>query len=618
MCGLFTVLSKTPGRLPEDVEQRTQRALRALSHRGPDGAAIWVDPERTVALGHVRLAVIDPRPESNQPFVSDCGRYWIVFNGEIYNYLELRGELQQLGYQFRTSSDTEVLLAALITWGTSCINRFNGMWAFVFVDMASKSAVLCRDRWGVKPLYVHDGPDAIILASEAKAIIAYLGVVPGPNLDSISRFLKYSVSGSCLNTWFLGISRFPPAHYQRISIDPSKISGVVARYWDYPPPGTEQLSESTGQDFLDLLTDAVRIRLRSDVPLGLSLSGGLDSSSIAWLMSERLGVRADAYCAWFEPIERSELSRATEVATRYGHKIHPIASTAPTNVWLDFNECIYHLDGGHASPAIVPYLNICRNARRNLTVMLEGQGADELLLGYSFLYPFAAIDYLARGDVRGALGMVLGQVASDGPVRTALQWLRVVSSWTYSNQYRRWSRPYLADPTLGARVDGDLICANWGRNNAAHVIRAAHRTILVDLLQYGDAISMSVGLETRCPFLDYRLVDFACHLPLKDIATHRTGKFLLRSLASGHLPDATVWPGRKDGFTNTTEQSIRRRVRDQGLPADAVEASIQFGLFRPEIRDAERVALLPDGPFIRVMSTLAWIQAFYIERRALA
>jgi asparagine synthase (glutamine-hydrolysing) len=588
-------------------------ALHAIRHRGPDANGFFVDPTRTLAMGHARLAVIDVRPESNQPFWSECGRYCVVFNGEIYNYVELRQELERLGVSFRTASDTEVLLKALMHWGEQAHRRFNGMWAFVFADLRERRALLGRDRWGVKPMFMAHSDGQTVICSEAKGIHAYRGYVPEPNRVAIGVNLKYSVGGEFPSSWFAGIDRFPQGCWQSCPLGSRSPSEPPTAFWTYPEPMDAIGEGEADRRFAELLDDAIRIRLRSDVPLGISLSGGLDSSTIAWLVGQRFHQRLDAFTAWFKPREKSELPMAQSIAERFGHRSFSVAEADVDGIEEDLRSCVFHLDAGHHSHAIVPYLNLCRAARKRLTVMLEGQGADELLAGYSYMYPFGAVDSMLSGDMRGALRTIRAQIASDGWLRSVQEWIRYSSRTIYLHQDKRWgSNNLLGDGVLDA-PHGALMHFAANRRNLYDQSVQHHRTGLTSLLQYGDAISMSVNLETRCPFLDFRLVEFSMALPNRLRLRDGFGKHILRRMAAEHLPSEITWQRRKLGFVNSTIRTLRERHRVHGLPDKTVECAVDLGLLQARIRDPEVVERLPDSVFFRLSTLLAWLDVFYLR-----
>jgi asparagine synthase (glutamine-hydrolysing) len=611
MCGIFAAFSLDGRGLPDDAEGRVSRALQAIRHRGPDASGVHVDPARRFALGHVRLSVIDLDASSNQPMWSECGRYFVVFNGEIYNYLELRADLERDGVAFRTGSDTEVLLRAIAHWGPDCIRRFNGMWAFVWGDVRTGRAVVSRDRWGVKPLYTQVVGGTLLLCSEAKGLFAYAGETPEADQGTIGLFLRFGAGGEERRTWFRGVERFPVSTWQEFGLEPDRVRpGQSARFWKYPTDRARIDDESTREEFAARLTDSVRIRLRADVPLGLSLSGGLDSAAIAWIVSQPLGRRLQAFTAWYEPMASSELPRATEVAAKFGHEIIPVAESPDDRLVDDLRTAIWHLDSGHASPAIVPYLNLCRAARSRLTVMLEGQGADELLAGYVQFQLFAASDAMFSGRFGRVADCARAYALAGGWASIFHDALRFAIPSVYLRQGSIWgAHALLSDEALHSEPT-ELRRLRVGTGNLAESLRYWHEHNLTNLLQYGDAVSMSVNLETRCPFLDYRLVELGFSLIPDLLVGDGYGKLLLRRHASGAVPEGICWNRRKEGFTNPTARVVSRRMASHGLPRDGLDWAVGSGLLSEAARDRDRIARLPENIAYRMMSVALWGELF--------
>lgn len=590
-----------------------QRALDAIKHRGPDACGTHIDPAGRFAIGHLRLSVIDVAASSNQPFWSKCGRYFVTYNGEIYNYLEIRTELERKGEVFRTNSDTEVLLAALIRWGPEAINRLNGMWAFVFGDTQTGQFVVSRDRWGVKPLFTCEHEGSLILCSEAKGILAWLGSTPRPNRHAIGLYLKYGMGGECLESWFEGIHRFPQACFQRVDLKSDAVAPAVA-YWSYPTQRTIGNMEEAKERFEVLLTDATKIRLRSDVPVGLSLSGGMDSGSLAWIVGEKFKRSLESYTAWHQPKELSELPMAQRVAKMFGHQSTPVPETSHDQLVKDLKTCIYHLDAGHNSPAIVPYLNLCRAARSTLTVMLEGQGADELLGGYPSFDLFVALDFLFRGRFRQAWRSLRANAHSLGWKGVAMDVMRFASSMVYRRQSDRWSaQQILGDEAMDAAPE-QFRSLTLSKSNFSDALFYWHTFNLTNLLQYGDAVSMSVNLETRCPFLDYRMVEFGFSLKTDLLMRDGFGKYILRKCVEQSLPNEIIWRQKKDGFGNSTTRMIRELVQERGLPEEATELAIEHGILRPHIREKAVFQRLPENIQFRMYSLLLWLEIFYHDK----
>lgn len=612
MCGIFAIFAGPGRRLPDDASPRLERALAAIRHRGPDASGVHVDPEGRWGVGHVRLSVIDVAAASNQPFWSSCGNHFVVFNGEIYNYVELRTELEREGVEFRTRSDTEVLLQALMRWGPGCIRRFNGMWAFVYGDMRTGQFLVCRDRWGVKPLHMvaHDG--MLLVCSEAKGLFAFMGRVPSPDLGSIGQFLKYSVGGESESSWFEGVHRFPKGTFCQIDLRTLDVQQpIFCPYWQYPSRRTITSASEASDRLLATLEDAVRVRLRSDVPVGLSLSGGLDSATIAWISGERLQRPLEAYTAWYEPLERSELPMARRIASTFGHRSIPIAESLEKELLTHISTSVWHLDSGHSSPAIIPYLRLCRAARESLTVMLEGQGADELLGGYTPFELFAGVDRLLDGRPLRALECFTSFARTDGMVRMLQELVRYFSRDIYERQALRWGAGTILPAAMLDAVPGRLRRLALTRGNLDAALRLWHEDGLTNLLQYGDAISMSVNLETRCPFLDYRLVELGFSMCEDLLVDRGFGKHVLRRAVESRLPRDLVWNRRKQGFSNSTEAVLRKIVVRDGLPRQGLEIAIELGLVRPVLQDRRTVERLPPGVLFRMVTMLTWAERFY-------
>ncbi len=540
-----------------------------------------------------------------------------MFNGEIYNYVEIRRELEQQGATFRTESDTEVLLLALKHWGEGCINRLNGMWAFVWGDLDSGSMIVSRDRWGVKPLYVQEYEGCLLFCSEAKGIFAFTGRTPVADHASIGLFLRMGIGGENPNTWFEGVGRFPVATSQRFGIDDEHVTiGTVSRYWSYPVARTRNCLVGARSEFQATLEDAVRIRLRSDMPVGLSLSGGLDSSAIAWICSERHGRALHAFTAWHPPREQSELPRAEMIARKFGHEITPVPAKMGADVIDDLRTAIWHLESGHVSPAIVPYLNLCRTARSRLTVMLEGQGADELLAGYPYFQLFSGADCLRHGRLRSGIACVSSYLSALGWKALLQDIARFAVPFVHNKQGVRWGVARLLSATAADAEPRQTRLLNLsGSNSLDDALQHWHQGNLTNLLQYGDAVSMSVNLEARCPFLDYRLVELGFSVTDDLLVRRGFGKFLLREVCSGHLPDQICWRRQKDGFSNPTAQEVFRLVQTSGFPADGIDWAVDSGLLTPLIRKKQVIARLPENIVYRFASLAIWAELFQVGKR---
>lgn len=579
MCGIAGIFNRNSNRAV--VQRELDLMQQAMAHRGPDGTGTWL-PEPALGLVHVRLAIIDLVAASNQPFHFRQAGLAMVFNGEIYNYVELREDLKQRGYQFETASDTEVLLKGYAEWGDAVVSRLNGMWAFAIWDQKRRRLFCSRDRFGIKPFNYaqHDG--RFMFASEIKSLLAVAPDLAEPNWNALSLIMRRSVGAQSPETCFRQVHRLPPAH--NLVVDENGLH--LQRYWDYPEqPNREITYAQACEQVNQLMKDAVRLRMRSDVPVGVALSSGLDSSVIACLAAQ-VHTNLDTFTSVYEQGYHSEFPDARKLAESIGLRANGI-EMAGENVIDVLSRCLYHLESPHASPAIMPYWNITAAARKKVTVFLEGQGADELLAGYldRLLYPHAR-DLLARGrvgqlgrDVRSLYHIAKTEQAigsSGGPKHYLASFLRGMMTWAQP-LYQTW------------RGDGGVYIGPWsGQPTAPNFARPAagydqvNRQLrrqmeqnLVNLLHYGDAISMAHALESRLPFLDVHLVEFVFSLPGAFKFRDGLGKKLLRDAMRPDVPEEVLFRRFKMGFTSPIAHWLRHHAEDVVYPI----------LFSPECRD---------------------------------
>lgn len=630
MCGIFGIIDlKEGGSFAED---RFTQALHTMEHRGPDAWGVKRYGSRAI-LGHRRLAIIDLSRDNDQPF-EYADRYSLVFNGEIYNYLELREELLALGAQFRTEGDTEVVLAAFHYWGRDCVTRFNGMWAFAILDRTDGSVFCSRDRFGVKPFNyaVHDGQ--LIFASEIKAIVSYRPELIQPDLTAIANFVRTSVGAQHERTWFEKVRRLPQGC--NLVVRGAEIS--VERYWDYPDaPKQAPGFEVAKAEYARLFEDAVRIRMRSDVPLGLTLSSGLDSSTIACQMHALHDRRYYAYTARFRP--EDDLRLDTNIyaggAAVIDESVSAVRLAGEANLesrvvdtdYGDFvsrvAEIVWHMDSGNSSPAVLPLMQLLEEATDELTVILEGQGADELMGGYIMTVFWASVgDQLRKGRLLSAwrairefsrtftlgfsLLMMVRLAANRFPFLSRLNERRSGVRAALSTQLR--DAPHMPDyaPYADRSERGFL----------RRALRRQHAGGLVNLLHYGDAVSMAHSLESRMPFLDYRLVEYVWKLPSEFKVRLGIGKYLLREAARGLVPDWIIDNRTKLGFTTPIGRQFEKASDGDG-PVDLLlsDRALERGLFD----EAGLKALIEDhhsgrrdhGPVLfRMLSVELWYRIF--------
>jgi asparagine synthase (glutamine-hydrolysing) len=544
MCGIAGIFNfnSVAGTNRAEIEAM----LATMPHRGPDAHGVRLFDART-GFGHLRLSILDLRPESNQPFEIDDGELTITYNGEVFNYLELRDELESLGHRFRTNSDTEVVLRAYRQWGPGALRRFNGMWALAIYDRGRDTLFCARDRFGVKPFnyVVHRG--RLIFASEIKAILAAAPDLAVPDYDSLSRLLRASAGARCESTCFEGIKRLRPAHMMTATREGIRIQ----RYWDFPEDHEDNLSyDEAAAGLRDLLVDAIKLRMRSDVPVGLTLSGGLDSSSIACTLRSFYEGPFDTFTAAYQGEPLDESPRARELASSLGMTAN-LVSAAPDNFLDTLRKIIWHLESPTHTPAVFPLWNIARLARTKVTVLLEGQGADEVLAGYKFNFYDAVMDRLRRAQVVAAAQEMKWAVATLGLRGSLLLAGRRLNPPLLHKAFRllRGDERVYCGPLRDRREDPDRlrqIPPTNGRLNASLMEQIEGG--LVNLLHYGDAISMAHSLESRVPFLDYRLVEYCVRLPGEFKYRQGRGKAVLRQAMRGLVPDDILDTRAKLGF----------------------------------------------------------------------
>lgn len=566
MCGIFGYVALDDR--PNIDTERFHNALLLMRSRGPN-AQKSMQPAPGVLLGHVRLSIIDLSEASDQPF-SILDRYFVVYNGEVFNYVELREELRAMGAVFTTDGDTEVVAWAYHYWGEDCVRRFNGMWALAVYDRVRRTLFLSRDRFGEKPLYYARVSGALVFSSEVKSMLALIPALAEPNLVTITNFCRTSVGAQHEQTWFRNILRLPPACSMRLDDSGSQIS----RHWEYPDAEPIRLPFTEAvEQYRELFCDAVRLRLRSDVPLGLTLSSGIDSSSIACVMQAAGRGIHHAFTAGFDPSQyrRSEHAAYASdsapideaaVATRLSGEIGLDPTVVPISyegLVSQLRRIVWHLEAGNSSPAVVPLMQVMSAATQKVKVVLEGQGADELLGGYAsaVLWPSIA-DELNQGNLREALSQINGFRQGHSLVYATKIGLRLLGNempWINAAYQRMSGLHALLHPSLRSippMRDWPAAGEVSGATPSSRLdvtLRRQHTGGLVNLLHYGDALSMAHGVESRMPFLDHRLVEFGWRLPGNYKMRAGVGKWIHREAMRGLVPDYILNAKRKLGFT---------------------------------------------------------------------
>lgn len=559
MCGLSAVLLKRPESVPEPLLGLRGMAMAAtLRHRGPDGNGCWTD--RGLVLAHTRLAIIDPTAASDQPMHDASGTVHLVFNGAIYNFRELRAELVAAGYRFRSRGDTEIIVNGYRAWGTGVFARLVGMFAIVLWDSRLERLVAARDRFGEKPLYYMERPDATLFASEIKAILSWPGVPRQPNLEALHDFLSFSyMIGD--DTAFVGIKRLPPAH---LMVCERGKPPIIERYWQLPPPGDNPVRagiEDLKQELIERVRAAVQLCLVADVPLGAFLSGGVDSSAVVSMMAQSREGGLETFSSGFGFGDYDETRFATMVASQYGTNHHVF--TYGNEILGSMAELAWHYGEPFAdSSALVTYA-LSRETRQSVTVALTGDGADETLLGYARYFRYGAMRQRTPPEGGRRLPALYG--AGDPALKARRSagdaYGYLMETFRESHKlvgYDLAMLPYLdrCSYDLLARhvVDGITPEEQAGRIDVATYMPG-------DLLVKVDTAAMAHGLETRAPFLNHELVEWISRIPGDHKVWNNEGKALLKAALEPSVPHECMYRT-KVGFRVPVAKLMREKAND--------------------------------------------------------
>ena len=567
MCGFAAVIA-TDGERPDPGLLARMSAL--LAHRGPDGHGTFA--EHAFAVGFRRLAILDLAPSGHQPMFSPDGRHVIVYNGEIYNYLELRDELVSRGHSFRSSGDTEVLLAAYREWGADCLGRLNGMWAFLIYDRESRRVFGARDRFGIKPLYCYRDAGRLVFASEIKAVRDSGVAKLSPDHGTIARFLLEDRLDDSERTFYQGVEQVPAGTAFEVD-DSARMRSW--RYWSIP--ATPRACADPARAYRELFDDAIRIHMRSDVSLGVQLSGGLDSTSIvcrtAWQLagSGRSAGDLQAFCYLSPDFDETEQIEATLRQTA----VRQIPLDArPDELWASIERHLWHQDEPvHSFTSVVGYQLMALARTHDVRVLLNGQGADEVLAGY----PNYFLDYWTELVRTGRLRVAEREIAAYAAahrVKPRKVRARVLARVARQLLARLPGHAQLARARRRGRIGADAwvsgeLKRQWvadvpveARGLDAVLRRSVETSPLPLFLRVEDRNAMAHGVEVRLPFLDHRLVSFAFgaapEWKLKGPCTKR----LLREAMNGQIPEVVRTQHRKYGFPTSVESWFRRELHE--------------------------------------------------------
>lgn len=576
MCGIAGIVSNTP------IDLRVIQPMTEMqTHRGPDSGALFFltnakasrmesntalnEPiSGTLALGHRRLSIIDTSSDGIQPMHSTKSDCWISYNGEIYNYKELRTELTQQGCRFETETDTEVILRAYEQWGTQCFSRFNGMWALAIFDREENILILSRDRFGIKPLHYTYLNNKIAFASEIKALLTLEGAVKKANIQAIKSYLTEQLVNQTNGTFFTGINAFPPAHYARISLSDTNLNINPTRYWDYPTERSILDYTNACIKLEELFHSSMTQHMRSDVPVGSCLSGGLDSSAIvcsAAHISKNQTSPFYTFTAIFKDRDIDESPWVNEVNTKVSAKAHWVTPKAQ-NFLDDLDALIWHQEEPFTSASMYAQWCVMREARKaNIPVLLDGQGADEILCGYKKFY-IQLIKRLitSRHYINAMKEMYYLLIFGD---RTLFKWPLALR---YLPRFMR------SDITLLNKLSTDTLqnslpLKSPGFSSAESIterqIQDMTRFSVPALLRFEDRNSMAFSIESRVPFLDHRLVEFCISLPDKMKLYKGKTKRIMRDALKKTIPQMILNRRDKMGFGAPEQRWLHEKILTQ-------------------------------------------------------
>lgn len=549
------------------IDRTTLSAMNnIMKHRGPDDEGVYlgmrIDEDKfCVGLGHRRLSIIDLSVNGRQPMSNEDGSVWIVYNGEVYNFIEIREDLIKKGHQFKSHTDSEVIIHLYEEKGRECVNYLRGMFAFAIWDEKKKTLFAARDRLGIKPFYYYFDNEKLIFASEAKSILRSGKINAQVNKSVIDAYLTFGYVPAP-QTMFDGIKKLQPGY----SFICDKRGIFIEKYWDIDEieQGQDKGEKYYIEQFRDILDDCVRMRLISDVPLGVFLSGGLDSSTVVGLMSKMTnGTPVKTFCVGYKDKQASELEYARIVAKRFNTEHHEFC-LEPTDFYEFIPKLVWHFDEPVAEAAAIPLYFISKLAGEHVTVLLSGEGADELFAGYPIYKYMNVIEnyrIIPRFLRKNFFNHVLkGLICSEKKSNKYLQWSELPIELRYAGVSTEitdnfkssfYSQDFLKNFSQG--YSPAVYFSEYYRNvkNKDLLTKMLYIDTKVwlpdDLLIKADKMSMATSVELRVPFLDYKMVEFAMSVPSKYKIKNWTNKYLLKKAVEGFLPKEIIYR-KKKGF----------------------------------------------------------------------
>jgi asparagine synthase (glutamine-hydrolysing) len=567
MCGIAGIVWADQDRPP--AREAIAVVAATIAHRGPDDAGFYFDGP--VALAHRRLSIIDLSAGGHQPMVTPASDLAIVFNGEIYNFIELRDELRACGYVFRTEGDTEVILHAYRHWGRSCVERFNGMWAFALYDRMRREIFLSRDRFGIKPLYYTLDEERFAFASEIKGLLAGFPDLRQPRASMIHHFMPSGALDDGVETFFQRVVALAPAHNLVVSLD--RFEARIERHWKLD---REAFSERWGrgdptETLRGLLDSSIALHMRSDVPVGTCLSGGVDSSALVCLMSRARSDPVHTFSGLYPDAEYDESRWVQAIRRHTGCHGTDIRPQPQGDLLDDLRKITWHQDEPSAGPGLYTQYHVMRRASEDVKVILDGQGADELFGGYLPYLALRVNDLLEGGASERIRGLgLLGATAyhTDSSILGGVHALRTLTRLRSGLARRMRSHAGLTEeppffhPGLAERAAGTALMRERPTQYPDSLSDALYWHLVQQsipaLLHYEDRNSMAFSIEARVPYLDHRIVEFALCLDPSWKIRNTWTKWVLRRAVSDVVPSEVTWRRSKLGYPTPFARWLRQ------------------------------------------------------------
>jgi asparagine synthase (glutamine-hydrolysing) len=556
MCGITGLINLNQEKISSST---IQLMMDSMKHRGPDDEGIFIDGN--VGLGFVRLSIIDLSAAGHQPMHSADGKYVVVFNGEIFNYIELREELKQIGYMFNTETDTEVLINSFKEWGEECQHKFNGMWAFAIYDIGNKKLFISRDRYGIKPFYYFQNDEVFAFASEIPSLLKILKHRPDANYQAIFDYLVFNRTDQSHVTFFKNIFKLQHGHSLLIDLKGNVSISKPTRWYNLKIEITKRDNKQiTLDDFKTLFEDALRIRLRSDVPVGVCLSGGLDSSAIVSTLIKKFDKQ---HLKTFSAVyKKGQIGDETPFIELYKDELKNMYYTEPNHISLLNDLERFVSKHPEPIPTTSPYAQykVMELAKDKVVVTLDGQGADEMLAGYHYFFGFYFKDLLRHFRLVRLLSELVYYLKIHKSLYAIKTFIYFLLPTSIRTKTRVTEKNYLNHEFISKFSKTNSIAGNLYASKSLNEALVNHFEYKLEhLLKWEDCNSMAFSLEARVPFLDHRLVEATLSTDGREIIVNGMTKNPLRNAMKGILPEKIRLRIDKMGFSTPEDEWFREK-----------------------------------------------------------